>query len=193
MTSAIGQRQEGAARGAAPRAPIGSLVAGGVLILVATFLFWEALSAVDEDGISIEGPRLAPIVVSGGLLVLAVAYLIVEALARGRIGRGPAEEPSPIDAIDAIDATGPTDGDESRWPAWTTPVVLVVTLVAYALVLDPLGFVLATFAFFVAAARILGSHRLVRDVAVAAGLALSVYLAFTRLLEIQLPGGVLPL
>ena len=51
----------------------------------------------------------------------------------------------------------------------------------------------ASFAFFLGAARILGSRRIVRDVCVALPLVLVVYLGFTRLLEINLPAGVLPL
>ena len=59
--------------------------------------------------------------------------------------------------------------------------------------LDPIGFVPASALFFVAVAWILGSRRIVRDAVTGVLLALAVYLSFTRLLEIGLPSGVLPL
>lgn len=162
---------------AAPRARAGPIVLGVILVLTGVFLLREAILAVDAGGVELGGPRLAPIVVSGGLLLIAVMYLVGAVVARGR-GR-------PI--------SGDCAAEDAERPRWTTPAALVAALVCYILVFDRLGFVSATFVFFVVAARILGSRRIVRDVVVAAPLAVVVYLAFTRGLEIHLPGGVLPL
>jgi putative tricarboxylic transport membrane protein len=70
---------------------------------------------------------------------------------------------------------------------------LVVLLVVYAYVLDPLGYWISTSLFFVGAARAMGSRNLVRDTVVGIGLALLVYLSFTRALGVHLPEGVLGL
>ncbi|MEV4753578.1 tripartite tricarboxylate transporter TctB family protein [Micromonospora sp. NPDC049559] len=103
----------------------------------------------------------------------------------------PADEPAgeAADAEDAADRAEPGDGRVQ----WLTPAALAATLVGYVLLLEPVGFLLASALFFVLVARILGSPRLVRDVVIAVLLVLAIYLAFTRLLTIQLPSGVLPL
>lgn len=74
---------------------------------------------------------------------------------------------------------------------WPTTLAALAGLVAYALVLGPLGYVVATALFVPAEARVLGSRSAVRDVAVGAVLALVVYLAFTQFLGVRLPAGVL--
>ncbi|MEV4624800.1 tripartite tricarboxylate transporter TctB family protein [Micromonospora sp. NPDC049523] len=93
--------------------------------------------------------------------------------------------PDGTELVDETEATGPVQ--------WLTPALLGVALLGYVLLLDPVGFVLASAVFFVAAARILGSHHSIRDVLVAVPLVLGIYLGFTHLLEISLPSGVLPL
>jgi putative tricarboxylic transport membrane protein len=179
---------EGAAPGAAPgpsggEAPtpeashrvIGPRIAGGVLVAVGLLLLVNAIQGATESGatgsgVTLGGPRLAPLVVAGGWVVLAAIYF-VQQLVR-------------------------PDGPRIRV---RTPLLLIAVLVGYALVLKytVVGYVIATTVFFVAAARLLSVRPwrevVVRDVAVAAGLSLGVYLAFTRLLGIALPSGVLPL
>jgi putative tricarboxylic transport membrane protein len=81
---------------------------------------------------------------------------------------------------------------------WRTPALLLGVLVAYAFVLKytVVGYVLATFVFFVVAARLMSSSfkaHWARDVSVAIGLSLGIYLVFTKLLGISLPAGVLPI
>jgi putative tricarboxylic transport membrane protein len=77
--------------------------------------------------------------------------------------------------------------------------MLAAALLGYALVLKytVVGYVIATAVFFVVAARLLSTRRvrdvIVRDLVVAVALSLGIYLAFTRLLGISLPAGVLPL
>jgi putative tricarboxylic transport membrane protein len=71
--------------------------------------------------------------------------------------------------------------------------VLVALLVGYAYVLVPLGYVVTTSFFFVAAARTMGSRLVGRDIVVGIGLSLGVYLLFTGALGVSLPAGVLPL
>ena len=63
----------------------------------------------------------------------------------------------------------------------------------YALLVVPLGYLIATALLFFGAARVLGSRQLVRDIVVALVLTIVVYIAFTRFLDISLPEGVLGL
>ena len=72
------------------------------------------------------------------------------------------------------------------------PVLVLLALVAYALLLDPLGFILSTSLFFLATSAILGWRRWLVAAAVAVGSSVAVYAVFTRLLAIPLPPGPLP-
>jgi putative tricarboxylic transport membrane protein len=181
-------------------------VAAAVLLAAGAYLLWEALTGIDGRGPFISGPRLAPIVVSGGWLVTAIVHLAQEIR---RYRRGPLAEPDPVGAVASVDnGQSPSPADESAAPAdeappadepvranraWLTPMLLIATLVAYVLLLETLGFLISSAAFMVAAARILQSRRLVRDMVVAVILVPTIYLSFTRLLDIRLPEGVLPL
>ncbi len=59
------------------------------------------------------------------------------------------------------------------------------------LLIEPLGFVLASSVLFVAVAFAFGSRRYLRDVITALALSTIAYLVFTRLLNLQLPAGIL--
>ncbi|MEV0717720.1 tripartite tricarboxylate transporter TctB family protein [Asanoa sp. NPDC050611] len=156
--------------------PLAGLAAGVVLVVAGVALFTRALVAGAENGITLGGPTTAPIVVTGLWVVVAVAYLGTQVAAWRRRGQGPIDR-----------------------PAWRAPLLLLALLVAYAVVLKytAVGYVLATLAFYVGAAQLLSTRPLreviVRDAIVGAVLALGIYLAFTKLLGIVLPAGVLPL
>jgi putative tricarboxylic transport membrane protein len=158
----------------AARAALAPLVAAVVLLLAGGALFARAALTAAEDGLALSTPTLAPLIITGLWVVLAAAYLI------GQL-RSPSAYPA----------------DER--PGWRAPALLLALLVAYALVLKytVVGYVISTALFFFGATRALGSRPwrevVVRDAAVAAALSLAIYLVFTRLLDISLPAGVLPL
>ncbi|GAB2928257.1 hypothetical protein GCM10027280_14610 [Micromonospora polyrhachis] len=216
-TAALGAERD-AARS---RRPLGPLVLGAVMLAAGVFLFWYAYDAAGGD-FAPAGPWLAPVVVSGGWLLLALWYLIQQFVSPDQPARAddPAttDEPAPeatADANDSVpeasaggDPAAPqatataddpaADDDSPDRPGperiqWLPPVLLAVVLCGYVLALEPVGFVLASAVFFVVTARILGSRQPVRDAVVGVPLALVVYLAFTHLLAIQLPSGVLPI
>ncbi len=171
---------EGAAATAAPRrAVFGPRVVGAVLLVGGLVLGYVAIRDAGEDGVTIDGPRLAPLVVTAAWVVLAAVYLVAQFVRRPAALEVPAEEES-------VDVAPHFSGR-------LTPVLLVGALIAYLLVLEPVGFALASAAFFIAAARILGSRHLLRDTVVGILLAFGVYFAFTTLLDVRLPPGVLPL
>ena len=153
--------------------PRGALAAGLVLLLAGVALFWQAVTT--GAGVTLGGPTLAPVLVTGLWVAVAVAYLI-DALRKRATDDGPAD-----------------------LRAWLRPVLLLAALVVYAVVLKytVVGYVLATVAFVLAGARLLGTRPvrevIVRDLVTAIVLALGIYLVFTRLLGIVLPAGVLPL
>jgi putative tricarboxylic transport membrane protein len=143
----------------------GTVILAAVLLVVGLALLWTAIRSSGGD-LGLQGPRLAPVVITAAWVAVAVAYLVVQL-------RGTGEEAEPI-----------------RLPA---PAGVAVCLAGFAIALEYAGFVVSAAVFVVAVARVLGSRHLVRDVVVAVVLPLGVYLAFTRLLDIFLPAGVLPL
>jgi len=172
---------EGAPAPSAPapaqaRATLGRRILGVVAVATGAFLLYVAVTAGE---VTLSGPRLAPIAVTAGWTVLAAIYLVRQLVAPH------ADEPT--------DETEAEERGEPRGIGWLTPTLVVVALVGYVFALEPLGFVLASALFFIVAARILGSHHLLRDVITVVLLVLAVYLAFTRLLDINLPAGVVPL
>ncbi|MET7398680.1 tripartite tricarboxylate transporter TctB family protein [Dactylosporangium sp. NPDC005572] len=167
--------------GAAPEAATagsGPLVAGALLLAAGIALLWQAVGTGIDNGVTLGGPTLAPIIVTGLWVAVALSYLIGELRKRGwRIRRA-----------------GPAAGS-----AWLMPVLLLVAIAGYAVVLKytVVGYVLSTAAFILLCARLLSTRPLreviVRDLVTAVALALTIYLVFTRLLGIALPAGVLPL
>lgn len=74
---------------------------------------------------------------------------------------------------------------------WRTTIAALGGLVAYAVVLGPLGYIVATSAFLPVESRILGSRSPVRDLVVGVALAIVVYLGFSEFLGVRLPAGML--
>jgi putative tricarboxylic transport membrane protein len=138
-----------------------------LIVLSATFLV-GVFDIRSPRGLDPAGPRFFPLLVTGAWLVLSVAYLF-EGL------RASKEAPKASDR------------------SWFEPVAVSVLLILYAVLVVPLGYLIATALLFFAAARVLGSRQVVRDVIVSVVLAVVVYVAFTQFLDISLPGGVLGL
>jgi putative tricarboxylic transport membrane protein len=149
-----------------PRLVAVALIALGGLVLV------ESTRIGGGTGFTPVGPAVMPLVVGGGLLVLGVLLL-----ARTTIWPD-------VDLRERVEA-------EDRFTDWPTTGLLVGLLVAYAIVLNVLGYIVATAAFVPAGARILGSRDVRRDVILGVALALVVYIGFTRFLGVRLPAGLL--
>lgn len=156
-----------------------SWVLGLVVLATGLLLLREANAAAGESGLTIDGPRLWPLVVTVGWIALAVVYLLQQVVVPAWVSRHEADE---------------IPGARVRWN-WRIPAGLSAALVGYSLVVEHsgVGYVLATAAFFVVAARLLGSRRVGRDLVVGVTVPIVIYLGFTRLLDIPLPQGVIPL
>ena len=156
-----------------------SRVLGLVVLAAGLVLLREAIAEAEGGGLTIDGPRLWPLVVTLGWVALAAAYLLQQVVTPASKNRREADE---------------ILGARARLN-WRTPAGLTVALVGYSLVVEHsgAGYVLATAAFFVVAARLLGSRRVGRDVVVGVTVPIVIYLGFTRLLDIPLPQGVIPL
>jgi putative tricarboxylic transport membrane protein len=152
---------------AGPRATGAVLLAIGVVALAATFAIPGG-----HDPWALTGPRLFPLITSIALIVLSLAFL-------GRTFVKPDAELGAFAAREAVDTE------------WRVPVLVGIALLVYAEVMEPVGYLLASAAFFPIVARILGSRALVRDVIAGAAISLGVYTLFTQALAVPLPLGIL--
>jgi putative tricarboxylic transport membrane protein len=139
------------------------MILPAAILLVGVGLFYRAIDEADGD-FSLQGPRLAPLAITAAWVVVAAVFLF-----KGR----------------------PEKSDEK--PGWLAPAGVAACLAGFAIALEYAGFVVSAFLFILAVSRVLGSRSLIRDLIVAVVLPLAVYLPFTRLLDIFLPAGVLPL
>ncbi|MPZ94047.1 MAG: tripartite tricarboxylate transporter TctB family protein [Propionibacteriales bacterium] len=146
---------------------VGPLVVGVVLIGFGLLILFQA-RAIPGEGWSPSGPRFLPLVLAVAWIGLSVVYLAQQVTAFTR--RRPMHGHEPGARIGAV-------------------AVLVAVLVVYAYLLEPIGYLFATALFFLAGARVLGSHSIRRDALIAVLLTLAVYFAFTRALGIHLPDG----
>jgi len=119
------------------------------------------------------GPQVVPTLIAVGLALCAIA-LTVDVL---RGGRG-----EPEDGED-IDLSGP-----AHWP---TLLGLAGIILAAALLMDPLGFVIASALMFYGSALLLGSRRYVWALLIGIGLAVATFYGFVLGLGINLPAGLL--
>jgi putative tricarboxylic transport membrane protein len=143
------------------------IIAAVVLVVLSGTFLVGVFDIRSPKGLDPAGPRFFPLLVTAAWLLLSIGYLI-EGL----------RSPRDRDKVDR---------------SWFEPVAVSVLLVLYAFLVVPLGYVIATALLFYAAARVLGSRQLVRDIVVAVVLSVVVYIAFTQFLDISLPEGVLGL
>lgn len=120
------------------------------------------------------GPRFFPYLTGAASLVCG-ALLLVAAL-RGQRGVPDVSE----------------DVDLARRDNLRPVIVIAAALIVGTLAMERAGFVAASTIIFLGVALAFGSRRLLRDAAAGLLLSLAAYLAFTRLLDLTLPAGILP-
>ena len=74
---------------------------------------------------------------------------------------------------------------------WRVAAMSALIFLAYLLLLEPVGYLLATVAFITVEARLLGSRAWLRDLIVSVVISASVYTVFNLLLGIRLPAGLI--
>jgi putative tricarboxylic transport membrane protein len=151
---------------------LGLRIAAGVLLLFGLIVLYQAFQIRQGGGFSVVGPRVFPVVVALGLIVFATLFLLRATLM-------PDE-----DLIEKAAA-------EEQATHWPSVGVVIAILVVYVFALQPLGYVVATALFLPVVARVLGSRQLLRDVLVGIGVAVVIYVGFTRYLGVRLPAGPL--
>jgi putative tricarboxylic transport membrane protein len=153
------------------KAPAGQVaVAAGVLAIGGAIL-WESFHLPTGGGYAQVGPGVVPRIVGVGLLVLG-ALLAREVFTGGL--RGVDEE---------AEAHLPMDWRAFGW--------ITAGIVAYALLVQPLGFVFSSMLLFVLVARSFGSRRWALNAVSGLVLAALIFAIFNYGLGLTLPPGVL--
>ena len=150
----------------------GPRIVGAAVLLLGLFVLAQSLEIGGSTGYSPVGPRFVPTIVGVGLVLLGIGLLIRTSL------RPDAD-------------LGRQAASEERVTDWRTTGLVAAVLLAYALALAPLGYILATATFLPIAARILGSRNPVRDVVAGLLVGVVVWVGFTQLLGVTLPAGLL--
>ena len=152
----------------------GPRLAGLVLLAASVAILLAVFAIPGRGGYASSGPRFVPLIVAIGLILLTAAFL-------ARTWVRPDMELAARSA------------EEDAATHWATPALLLVAMVAYALLMEPIGYILSTAAFFVPVARLLGSRSLLRDVVIGLVAGVGLYTAFTQYLGVSLPAGLTPI
>jgi len=153
---------------------IGELLLGLGVVVLGGLMVWQTTLIRLTPAYAKVGPRVIPFIVSGGLIVFGL--FLAGAALTGRSTAGSADS-------EDVDLSLPTD--------WRTVGLLTLALVAYLILIEPVGFIIASAVLFAGAAFAMGSRRVARDIAVGVILATILYIGFTRGLGLRLPAGVL--
>jgi len=164
----------GAGRATGRRLAWGELMLAVAVVLFGALVLWQTTEIRLTPAYSTVGPRVIPFIVGGGLVLIGL-WLAVEVVSgRAAAPSGESEDADPTLATD-----------------WATVGMLAAALIAYLVLIEPVGFVLATGVLYAGAAYAMGSRRPLRDAATGLILGVVLFLVFTRGLGLSLPGGVL--
>ena len=146
--------------------------AGLVVAGWGAFALWKAFEIEQPTAYRPMGPRVFPVIISNGLIVCGLALVVQVLRGADRYLTNHVEE-------------------ELRSSDPALVALVIGLLIAYAAAFERVGYVVSTSLFLPAVSRVLGSRKLLRDVVVAVLLAVVAFTVFTRLLNIDLPAGVM--
>lgn len=132
---------------------------------------------VEQSAYARVGPQVFPYVVGAGLI--AIGALLARSALKGSWS---------INWAEATE-TGPTRRE--FWRHMSSVGLVGLGLVINAILIAPLGFVIASTLMFALTTRAFGSRRLFFDLAVGAIFSTVIFVAFTYALGLSLPGGTL--
>jgi putative tricarboxylic transport membrane protein len=151
----------------------GELSLSLVLLILGLVVLLDGLGQPEAASASGIGAGLFPIIV-GVILMLVSAMLVIEVL-RGKRGEPEDDE---------------GDIDTSRLAAWQL-LLTIAAIIFFILVLEVIGYILSAAITFWAIAFAMGARRHIRSGVIALGISAAIYLLFTQVLRIDLPGGIL--
>lgn len=179
-------------------------LSGAAVAVAGAVLLFSALSMdVSPSNTEDLGPRAFPIIISGLMTVFGVLLVVTGARPSKSASAGPPEPALPEGREHRVSEDVHFVSDEMHHvvdevrdlmeePAVPFLRLLVVLgiFTAYLMVFIPLGFLISTFLFMAALTSYVAPTKWLRNVLVAAGVTVVVYYAFTELLTVQLPAGL---
>ncbi|MER6506950.1 tripartite tricarboxylate transporter TctB family protein [Nonomuraea sp. NPDC048881] len=139
----------------------------GVFVMVGTL---DVSAAASQLGL---GPRFFPMLVGAAMVLIGLFYVI-------DVLRGGAGDP---EESEDVDADAPTD--------WRSVGLVSGVFLAFAALLDVLGWVIGASLLFFGLSVVLGAEHKVRAAVVAVVLGVTTYLLFVKGLGVSLPAGPL--
>jgi len=155
------------------RVDLAELVLAVGVVIFGLLIVWQTTHIRVTPAYAKVGPRVIPYIVGSGLVIIGV-WVAVEALT----GRGSA----PTSESEDADPTLPTD--------WRTVGMIAVALVAYLLLMERAGFVIASALLYAGSAIAMGSRKVAQNIAIGVILSFVVFAGFTRGLDLRLPAGI---
>jgi putative tricarboxylic transport membrane protein len=176
------------------------LVVPAILVAIAVFLIIGTANMVQPPSVQRPGPTFFPGIIIALLLVMAALSTVqtLRTVRARRAGLLQDEQEAHLDADgDPIEEI-PPDPPRGRepWPAgavtdWRAVLTVLGSLVAFMVLLRPVGWIVAAAVLFWGVAYALGSRRPIFDVSVALVMSSLIQLTFGYLLGLNLPAGFL--
>lgn len=165
------------------------LVVALVLAGISTYLLAGILTMNVPDGAASPGPRFFPGIVTAAGYILSV-LLAVDTLRHPSAPEAPTYEYD--DDAEALARAQERAAVSYRtYSDWKSLAIAFAGFLAFALLIEPLGWILAAAILFWAVAQAVGSRRPLFDISVALVLSSLIQLAFGAGLGLNLPAGIL--
>ena len=150
------------------------LLVAAALVIIGTVIIYQTQDIRVVKAMAKVSPRAIPNLVGGGLVVIGFWYAADIIRHPHVIGAGEDDEDVDIDA--------PTD--------WGVLIAIGLALAAFAILMQPAGFVLASAALFTISATGMGDRRVWLNAIIGLILGAIVYISFDSWLGVRLPGGI---
>ena len=157
-------------------------IASVIMTIFSAAYFTSTFFAIPTSAIhQVVGPAVFPRAVGFLMLLISVIYLTQQM--RGLAKEADEKRAAIIGADEKVE----TKADIK------TMAVMVLIMIVYALLFEPLGYAVTTFLSFMAGVFVLNRKHLLRDTIVGLVASFGMYFIFTTLLKVQLPAGVMSL
>lgn len=150
------------------------LVVAAALLVLGGIILYQTRDIRIVKSMSQVSPRVIPNAVGAILILLGIWYSVDIVRHPHVISAGEDDED--------VDIEAPTD--------WKVLGAIALALAAFALLMQPAGFIIASAALFAISSTGMGSRKVLLNVLIGLVLGAIVYLVFDRWLGVRLPGGI---
>ncbi|MFM1757859.1 MAG: hypothetical protein RL193_436 [Actinomycetota bacterium] len=152
---------------------MGELAFAGSLLLLGIIVLIDTKNMLVPPGSGSVGPQVFPTIIGSFIIIVSIA-LAVEVL-RGNYGQ----------------PEGTEFGEIHSKTDWKTLGMVSGSILTYPFLIESAGFVVASTVVFFGVGFAYGARKLLKNFLIALIFALVVYLSFTKLLNVNLPAGIL--